>query len=645
MQYYEVPQQQNGVDCGVYVCMFSKELMGRAFQFMEEGIRHPRYSAVQCRCEIRALMCEAGEGTLLESLGLKGADIPPQSDQHGGDESDSDQGVEEVKEPTVQDLAAEQCSHAAQLKNLHEDVESLKESVYKGEQELVKVTGTMSSVFTAFQQMAAKIGFKQPTAGLEDLNTKEPANSIAAENPPHRTAGSSFEAPVDTSGARHASSAGPSHARASISATMLGYVQGHGATTGAQKSAAGHSGPAAVASTSAPGQPVAAACVTTAAAGLPGIAEGALLPSAAQPGAPAGALPSAPSQPGASAGAQAAGVGQPGAAAVKPASAGSLPGAIPAAAASQTGAAAGDTTVPTGHTGAAAGVPNASTGRTGASAGFPRGVEARAQAATGRPINAAAVQPRNDAWALVGPHTELTKFHRCVQVQGSQGSEAAADTSRALAGARAPSAMGFAQHAGAVQPAAPASAAPSWPMGHAPQPPNAVYLGSGQPHSFMQLPLSTHRPPLHHSATLLASDVVLDNASCQPAHTSASRGVGLSSMLSGFMQGSQHVLPSPAASSSMVPSTQGGEHGEVPNKKGWTGVIKKLDKDEWISRIVLDRASQSLIVINSHFGSEEETARSIVAASHVMFINKPTRGELIPLTADDKAKLRECSPH
>ncbi|CAI5505795.1 unnamed protein product [Closterium sp. Naga37s-1] len=589
--------------------------------------------------------------------------------------------------------------------------------------------------------MAAKIGFKPSTGGLEVLNSDEPTTSTATASPPHR----------------------------------------QGATPGAQKSEAGHSGLAAVPSNTAPGQPVAAACVTTAAAGLPGIAEGALRASAAQPGAPAGALPSAPSQPGASAGAQAAGVGQPGAAAVKPASAGTLPGAFPASAAGQTGAAAGFPTVPAGQTGAAAGDPTSSMGQTGVATGFPTGaagpagpaagvptssaghataaagvpaaaaglggasadvpapaayppggsagvptaasgqppaglgvptaaasqpgaarvaptpshalpdatawdpvsyapgstawapgVEARAQAATGRPISAAAVQPRNDAWDLVGPHTELTMFHRGVQVQGAQGSEAAADTGRAPAvqmgssawssgeqffapsafppgahmqGACAPSAVGFAQHAGAVQPVTPASTAPSWPIGHALQPPNAVYLVSGQPHAFVQLPLLTHRPPLHHDATLLASDEVLDNASCQPARTSASRGLGLSSMLSGFMQVSHQVLPSSAASSSMVPSTQGGENGEVPGKKGWTGVTKKLDKDEWIGRIVLDRASQSLIIINSHFGTEEEAARSIATTSHVMFIDKPTRGDLISLTADDKAKLRECSAH
>ncbi|CAI6000121.1 unnamed protein product [Closterium sp. NIES-65] len=212
-------------------------------------------------------------------------------------------------------------------------------------------------------------------------------------------------------------------------------------------------------------------------------------------------------------------------------------------------------------------------------------------------------------------------------------------------GVRAPSAVGFAQIAGAIQQVATSSAAHSWPIGHAHQPPSVVYPGTIQPSDLLQLPFSTLRPPLHPSAPFLASDEVLDDTNIQPGHTTASQGRGLSSMLPGFMQGSQHVLPSPAASSSMAPATQGGEIGEVPGKRGWTGVTKKLDKDEWIARIVLDRASQSLIVINSHFGTEEEAARSIAAASDVMFVDKPTRGELILLTAADKAKLSDCSAH
>ncbi|CAI5973863.1 unnamed protein product [Closterium sp. NIES-64] len=380
--------------------MFSKELVGRAFECLEEGINHPRYSAAKCRREIRDLMCEAGAGTLLESLALKGADIPPQSDQHGGDESDSEGGVEEIKEPTIQDLAAEQLSHAAQLKGLHEDMESLKDSVYSGEKGLDKVMGILSSLFTAVQGMAAKTGFKLPTGLVEVLNSDEPTTSTAAAPPPHRTPAASLEAPVNMIAVPHASTTAPSHARPAFCATTPCTVQGQGATPGAHKSEAGHSGLAAVPSSTTQGQPVSAAGVATAAGGLAGNGEGAQRASAAQAGAPDVAFPSARRQAGAS-----------------------------------------------------------------------------------------------------------------------------------------------------------------------------------------------------------------------------------------------------AASSSMAPATQGGEIGEVPGKRGWTGVTKKLDKDEWIARIVLDRASQSLIVINSHFGTEEEAARSIAAASHVMFVDKPTRGELIHLTAADKAKLSDCSAH
>ncbi|CAI5968455.1 unnamed protein product [Closterium sp. NIES-65] len=369
-------------------------------------------------------MCEAGAGTLLESLALKGADIPPQSDQHGGDESDSEGGVEEIKEPTIQDLAAEQLSHAAQLKGLHEDMESLKDSVYSGEKGLDKVMGILSSLFTAVQGMAAKTGFKLPTGLVEVLNSDEPTTSTAAAPPPHRTPAASLEAPVNMIAVPHASTTAPSHARPTFCATTPCTVQGQGATPGAHKSKAGHSGLAAVPSSTTQGQPVSAAGVTTAAGGLAGNGEGAQRASAAQAGAPYVAFPSARRQAGASAGASTQGVGQPGAASGMPGAASSL-----------------------------------------------------------------------------------------------------------------------------------------------------------------------------------------------------------------------------RASSSMAPATQGGEIGEVPGKRGWTGVTKKLDKDEWIARIVLDRASQSLIVINSHFGTEEEAARSIAAASHVMFVDKPTRGELILLTAADKAKLSDCSAH
>ncbi|CAI5492183.1 unnamed protein product [Closterium sp. Naga37s-1] len=359
---------------------------------------------------------------------------------------------------------------------------------------------------------------------------------------------------------------------------MLGYVQGQGATTSAQESAAGHSGLAAVASASAPSQPVAAPCVTTAAAGQPGVAEGSLPAAAAQPGAPAGALLSAQ--------------------------------------------------------GAAAGVPAAAAGPRGAAASVPTTASVHPGAAAVAPTTAV-VQPRNDTWDIGGPHTDLTTFHPGVLVQGAVRSEAAYETARAAVvqtgssawssgeqffapsafpsamhfqGAQPPCAVGYAPHAGGVQPVDSTAAVPSGPIGHALQPPNVLYLGSGQQHASVQLPFSSHRPLVHDSTALLVSDEALDNVSGQRGHTSASRGRALSSMLSGFVQGSQLVLPSPAASTSMPPSTQGGEIGEEATSQGFTGVTKKQGKDEWIARIVLDRSSQSLIVINNHFGSEVEAA-------------------------------------
>ncbi|CAI7851113.1 unnamed protein product [Closterium sp. NIES-54] len=112
-------------------------------------------------------------------------------------------------------------------------------------------------------------------------------------------------------------------------------------------------------------------------------------------------------------------------------------------------------------------------------------------------------------------------------------------------------------------------------------------------------------------------------------------------MLSGFVQPSQQVLPSLAASSSFMSSTQVGEEEEAASK-GFTGVTKKKGKNKWVARIVLDRTSNSLIVISRHFQSEVAAARSIAAASHVMFVDNPTRGDLIPLTDGDRAKLQGC---
>ncbi|CAI5929766.1 unnamed protein product [Closterium sp. NIES-64] len=570
--------------------MFSKELVGRAFECLEEGINHPRYSGAKCRREIRGLMCEAGAGTLLESLALKGADIPPQSDQHGGDESDSEGGVEEIEEPTIQDLAAEQLSHAAQLKGLHEDMESLKDSVYSGEKGLDKVMGMLSSLFTAVQGMAAKTGFKLPTGLVEVLNSDEPTTSTAAAPPPHRTPAASLEAPVNMIAVPHASTTAPSHARPTICATTPCTVQGQGATPGAHKSEAGHSALAAVPSSTTQGQPVSAAGVTTAAGGLAGNGEGAQRASAAQAGAPDVAFPSARRQAGASAGASTQGVGQPGAASGMPGAASSLRGALHAAGSvptvptGQTGAAAFIPTASTGHTGAAVIFPTVAAGHAGPATGVPTASAGHATAASGVPTGAAglgvsAAEVQGAQWSVVAAGTARAPDVQRASSVWSSGEQffapSAFHTGAHMQGVRAPSAVGFAQNAGAIQQVATSSAAHSWPIGFAHQPPSAVY----------------------------------------------------------------------PASSSMAPATQGGEIGEVPGKRGWTGVTKKLDKDEWIARIVLDRASQSLIVINSHFGTEEEAARSIAAASHVMFVDKPTRGELILLTAADKAKLSDCSAH
>ncbi|CAI5534899.1 unnamed protein product [Closterium sp. Naga37s-1] len=444
---------------------------------------------------------------------------------------------------------------------------------------------------------------------------------------------------------------------------MPGFVQGQGATTGTPESAAGHSGPTAVTSTSSPGQPVDAACITTVASGQPCVAESSLPPVAAQPGAPAGALPSAPGQPGASSGARAAGVGQPGAAAVMPASAGSQPGAIlpaatgqacaaagiPTAATGQTGAAACDPTVPTGQTRASARIHTASTGCTGAAAGVPTAAAGQPGAAAIAPTTTQA-QPGStarDAMAYAGqqgPSSSATHdtgsgaakkttdvHHLSPPVPGGatvphQGfgappassvwatgletrvQAAAGRPMNAAVGAQPPCAVGYAPYAGGDQPVPATSAVPSGPIGHALQPPNVLYLGSGQHHANVQLPLSSHRLLVHDSGAFLVADEALDNVSGLHGHTSASRGLALSGMLSGLVQGSQSVLPSPAASTSMPPSTQGGEHGEEAASRGFTGVTKKQGKDEWIARIVLDRSSQSLIVINSHFGSEVDAA-------------------------------------
>ncbi|CAI5521357.1 unnamed protein product [Closterium sp. Naga37s-1] len=204
------------------------------------------------------------------------------------------------------------------------------------------------------------------------------------------------------------------------------------------------------------------------------------------------------------------------------------------------------------------------------------------------------------------------------------------------AGARLPGAGVFAPQAGGVQPGASALVAPARPSGHALHRPNLLFHGSGHPTASVHLPLSSHGPGVQEPPAFLFAAEALDTGSILPGHTSsAPRGTILN-------MPSQQVLPSPAASSSFMPSTQVGEEEEAASKR-FTGVTKKKGKNEWVARIVLDRNSNSLIVISSHFQSEVAAARSIAAASHVMFVDNPTRGNLIPLTDVDKAKLQGCT--
>ncbi|CAI7733324.1 unnamed protein product [Closterium sp. NIES-53] len=571
--------------------MFIKELVFRCFQFMEEGILKLRYGGAHYRREICALMCEAGEDTLLESLKLKGADIPPQSEQQQQDEGESDDVVEVDLETKVKDLSAEQAVQAAQINSLSEDMDHLKDSVFKGGEGIVKLTLSMSSLLTAFQQQAAHAGFKLPMAALEGLNRPEVGDSTAA-----------VVAPGTTRGALHTSAVASSLARRPLFGQIPGFVQAQGATSGAQRSRASDTGPAAGASSSAADQVGAVACVTTAAAGQPGASVRAPPAGAGQPGAYAGAPPAGAVQPSSSAGALLAGVrlpgatagvspaaaGQPGAAAVIPTAAAGHPSveagvstaaagqpvaaaAIPIAAAGQPKAVAGVLTAVAGQPGSAGVALTAAAAQPCATAGTPKAAAGQHGPATGVAINAGVVRPGDDCWDILGPGSDLTNFPPCVQVQDATGSQAADDAPR------------------------------------------------------------TAEPP-----TFLFAAEALDTGSILPGHTSsAPRGTLLN-------MPSQQVLPSPAASSSFMPSTQVGEEEEAASK-GFTGVTKKKGKNEWVARIVLDRTSNSLIVINNHFQSEVAAARSIAAESHVMFVDNPTRGDLIPLTDGDRAKLQGCT--
>ncbi|CAI7907388.1 unnamed protein product [Closterium sp. NIES-54] len=309
-------------------------------------------------------------------------------------------------------------------------MDNLKDSVFKGGEGIVKLTVTVSSLFTAFQQLAAHAGFKLPMAALEGLNRPEAGDSTAA-----------VVAPGTTRGSLHTSAGGSSLARKQLFGQIPGFVQAQGATSGAQRSRA--------------------ACVTTAAASQPGASVHAPPVGASQPSAYAGAPPAGPVQPGSSAGALPAGAGMPGAAAsVSPAVDGQ-PGAvavIPTAAAGHPGAEAGVPTAVAGHSGveagvstaaagqpvaaaviptaaaghpkAAAGVPTAAAGQPGstgvaltamaaqpcATAGAPNAAVGQHGPATGVAINPGVVQPGDDCWDILGLGSDSTKFPPCVQV-------------------------------------------------------------------------------------------------------------------------------------------------------------------------------------------------------------------------------------
>ncbi|CAI7889635.1 unnamed protein product [Closterium sp. NIES-53] len=559
---------------------------------MEEGIPKLRYRGAHYRREIRALLCEAGEGTLLELLKMKGADIPPQSEQQQEDEGESDDVVEVNLETKVKDLSAEQAIQAAQINNLSKEMDTRKDSVFKGGEGIVKLTVSVSSLFTAFQQLAAHAGFKLPMAALEGLNRPESGDSTVA-----------VVAPGTTRGALHTSAVAPSIARRPLFGQIPGFVQAQGATSSAQRSMVGDTSPAAGASSSAADQAGVAACVTTAAAGQPGASvrappagagqprayAGAPPAGAVQPGSSAGALPARAGLPGAAAGVSPAAVGQPGAAAIIPTAAAGHLGAeagvstaaggqpvaaavIPTAAAGQPKAAARVPTAPAGQPGSAGVAFTAAEAQPCATAGALKAAAGQHGPATGVAINAGVVRPGDDYWDILGPGSDLTNFPPCVQVQDATGSQVADDAPRS-AGFCAPGTGVFAPQAGGVQPEASAHVAPARPSGHALHRPNLLFHGSGHPTASVHLPLSSHGPGMQDPPAFLVAAEALDTSSILPGHTSSAPCGTLQSMLSGFAQPSQQVLPSPAASSSFMPSTQVGEEEEAASK-GFTGVLK-----------------------------------------------------------------------
>ncbi|CAI5518998.1 unnamed protein product [Closterium sp. Naga37s-1] len=393
-------------------------------------------------------MCEAGEGTLLESLKLKGADIPPQSEQQQEEEGESDDVVEVDLETKVKDLSAEQAVQAAQINSLSEDMDNPKALVFKGGEGIVKLTVSVSSLFTAFQQLAAHAGFKLPMAALEGLNRPEAGDSSTA-----------VVAPATTRGALHTSAVAPSLARRPLFGQIPGFVQAQGATSGAQRSRAGDTGPAAGASSSAADQAGAAACVTTAATGQPGASVRAPHAGAGQPGAYAGAPPAGAVQPGSSAGALPAVACLPGAAAgVSPAAAGQPEAGVSTAAAGQPVVAPVIPTAAAGQPKAAAGVPTAAAGQPGSA---------------GVALTAAVAQPCATAGApkaAAGQHGPATGV-----------------AINAGVGFRAPGAGVFAPQACGVQPGASAHVAPARPSGHALHHPNLLFHRSGHPTASVSL--------------------------------------------------------------------------------------------------------------------------------------------------------------
>ncbi|CAI7922332.1 unnamed protein product [Closterium sp. NIES-54] len=289
-------------------------------------------------------MCEAGKGTLLESLKLKGANIPPQREQQEEDEGESDDVVEVDLETKVKDLSAEQAVQAAHINSLSEDMDNLKDSI-------------------------------------------------------------------------------------------LGFVQAQGATSGAQRSREGDTGPAAGASSSAADQA--------------GAYAGAPPAGAVQPGSSASALPAGAGLPGAAIGVSPAAAGQPGAVVVIPTTAAGHPGAEAGVSTAATGQPVAASVIPAASVGqpkAAAGVPTAAAGQPSsagvaltaaaaqpcATAGAPKAAAGQHGPATGVAINAGMVRPRDDCWDILGPGSDLTKFPPCVQVQDATGSQAADDAPRTV---------------------------------------------------------------------------------------------------------------------------------------------------------------------------------------------------------------------